>query len=224
MIVAGLHANITEADIEAIFLVFGEVDFVSLHRDPETGVSKGFAFVQFKNPEAAKRALVQVNGQELAGRPLKVGLVSEGSKEGATAFAEEDGEGAVALDSVSRAVLMSKLHRPGEDKADKPAATTSACLLLKNMFSPEDPETKTNPNFEQELSDDVKDECAKFGVILHVYVDRFSTDGSVYMRFGTPDAASKAFTELNGRWFAGLMIEVKYIPEPDYLRKFPGAR
>lgn len=47
LVVAGLHANITEPDLEAIFMVFGEVDFVSLHRDPNSGVSKGFAFVQY---------------------------------------------------------------------------------------------------------------------------------------------------------------------------------
>jgi len=177
LLVAGLHANITEADIQAIFLVFGEVDFVHLHREPETGVSKGFAFVQFKNGDAAKRALVQVNGQELAGRPLKVGLVSEtGNKQSQAAFTEEDGEGAVALDSVSRAVLMSKLgSRTTDEKRDK-QPSSSNCLSLKNMFAANDPEMLTNPNFEQELADDVKDECAKYGVILHVYVDRFSSD------------------------------------------------
>lgn len=154
--VAGLHANITEADIQAIFLVFGDVDFVHLHREPETGVSKGFAFVQyvpparssvlilprFKNGDAAKRALVQVNGQELAGRPLKVGLVSEtGNKQSQAAFAEEDGEGAVALDSVSRAVLMSKLgSRSGDEKRDKQPPASSNCISLKNMFAANDPE------------------------------------------------------------------------------------
>jgi hypothetical protein len=47
LIVAGLHPNITESDVEAIFLVFGEIDFVNLIREPETGLSKGFAFVQY---------------------------------------------------------------------------------------------------------------------------------------------------------------------------------
>jgi hypothetical protein len=49
----------------------------------------------------------QVNGQDLAGRPLKISLVS-GGKGG---MEDDDGEGAVSLDSSSRHVLMSKLAR-----------------------------------------------------------------------------------------------------------------
>lgn len=42
----------------------------------------GFAFVQFKKPEDAKKALQQVNGLEIAGRPIKVGLVNESQQGG----------------------------------------------------------------------------------------------------------------------------------------------
>jgi hypothetical protein len=67
--------------------------------------------------------------------------VQEGANKNVGNFAEEDGEGAVALDSVSRAVLMSKLVRPTEDKEPKrESVATSPCISLKNMFSPADPE------------------------------------------------------------------------------------
>lgn len=111
--------------------------------------------LRYKNGDAAKRAMVQVNGQELAGRPLKISLVSGGHH----AMEDDDGGGVVSLDSSSRHVLMSKLAR---DKgvysslflfllhssyalesmafADKLTVATSNCLQLKNMFSPNDPE------------------------------------------------------------------------------------
>eukprot|EP01124_Arcella_intermedia_P016064 TRINITY_DN22605_c0_g1_i1.p1 TRINITY_DN22605_c0_g1~~TRINITY_DN22605_c0_g1_i1.p1 ORF type:complete len:466 (+),score=101.23 TRINITY_DN22605_c0_g1_i1:3-1400(+) len=69
--VGNLPSNITAEDIQDIFGEFGEVDDVELHRDPESGVSLGFSFVQFRDPEAAKRALVQVNGHKLAGSAIK---------------------------------------------------------------------------------------------------------------------------------------------------------
>lgn len=44
--VGSLHFNLTESDIKQVFEVFGELEFVDLHRDPMTGRSKGYAFVQ----------------------------------------------------------------------------------------------------------------------------------------------------------------------------------
>ena len=44
--VGSLHFNLTESDIKQVFEPFGELDFVDLHRDPVTGRSKGYAFVQ----------------------------------------------------------------------------------------------------------------------------------------------------------------------------------
>ena len=45
--VGSLHFNLTESDIRQVFEPFGELEFVDLHRDPVTGRSKGYAFVQW---------------------------------------------------------------------------------------------------------------------------------------------------------------------------------
>jgi RNA-binding protein 39 len=44
--VGSLHFNLTENDIKQVFEPFGELEFVDLHKDPQTGRSKGYAFVQ----------------------------------------------------------------------------------------------------------------------------------------------------------------------------------
>jgi RNA-binding protein 39 len=219
--ITSLHVNITEDDLETIFTEFGEVDRVTLARD-ESGNSKGYAYVKFKNGDAAKRAMVQVNGQELAGRPLKITLVQGGKDK----FEDEDGEGSVSLDSSSRHVLMAKLAREKENMAfaDKLTVTTSNCLLLKNMFSSTDPEVHSNPNFAQEIEEDVRDESARFGRVMHIHCDRKSPEGAVYIRFSQTSEAVKAYTELNGRWFAALQIAAHYMPEKEYLRRFPNAK
>lgn len=76
--------------MKQVFEPFGELEFVDLHRDPQTGRSKGYAFVQcvlsltthldqntnhflylrFKKSEDAKMALEQMEGFELAGRQV----------------------------------------------------------------------------------------------------------------------------------------------------------
>lgn len=53
-----------------MFEPFGELEFVDLHRDPATGRSKGYCFIQYRRPEDAKMALEQMDGFELAGRQV----------------------------------------------------------------------------------------------------------------------------------------------------------
>lgn len=45
--VGSLNFALTESDIRQVFQPFGEVEVVDLHKDPVTGKSKGYAFVQF---------------------------------------------------------------------------------------------------------------------------------------------------------------------------------
>ena len=68
--VGSLHFNLTESDIKQVFEPFGELEFVDLHKDPVTGRSKGYCFVQYKRVEDARVALEQMDGFELAGRTV----------------------------------------------------------------------------------------------------------------------------------------------------------
>ena len=44
--VGSVHEDLTEEDLKLIFEPFGAIDFVNIHRDPETQRSKGYGFVQ----------------------------------------------------------------------------------------------------------------------------------------------------------------------------------
>ncbi|KAJ5614616.1 hypothetical protein N7528_008270 [Penicillium herquei] len=71
--VGNVHFSITENDLQNVFDPFGELEFVQLQKD-ETGRSKGYAFVQFRDPNQAREALEKMNGFDLAGRAIRVGL------------------------------------------------------------------------------------------------------------------------------------------------------
>ncbi|KAK3113899.1 Phosphatidylinositol-3-phosphatase SAC1 [Teratosphaeriaceae sp. CCFEE 6253] len=71
--VGNIHFSITEEDLKNVFEPFGELEFVQLQKE-EQGRSKGYGFVQFVDPAQAKEALEKMNGFELAGRPIRVGL------------------------------------------------------------------------------------------------------------------------------------------------------
>ncbi|CAO2652398.1 Nn.00g006810.m01.CDS01 [Neocucurbitaria sp. VM-36] len=73
--VGNIHFSVTEKDLQEIFEPYGELEQVILQRDElNPGRSKGYGFVQFVDPTHAKDALSEMNGFELAGRQIRVGL------------------------------------------------------------------------------------------------------------------------------------------------------
>ncbi|EPQ32028.1 uncharacterized protein PFL1_00226 [Pseudozyma flocculosa PF-1] len=149
--VGSLHFSLTDENIKAVFEPFGEVEYVDLHREADTGKSKGFAFVQFKEPEDAKKALESMNGFDLAGRAIRVGPVNargsgggqqQGSGAGAATGANTgplggdaqgghlptqtsayDNGGGAGLNPDKRAALMQKLSRT--DSPAEPSAESA---------------------------------------------------------------------------------------------------
>ncbi|KEZ44775.1 Uncharacterized protein SAPIO_CDS2878 [Scedosporium apiospermum] len=71
--VGNIHFNVTEQDLQAVFEPFGELEFVQLQKD-EHGRSRGYGFVQFRDATQAREALEKMNGFDLAGRAIRVGL------------------------------------------------------------------------------------------------------------------------------------------------------
>ncbi|MCJ1327838.1 hypothetical protein MMC10_004513 [Thelotrema lepadinum] len=71
--VGNIHFSITESDLQNVFEPFGELEFVQLQKE-EQGRSRGYGFVQFRDPAQARDALEKMNGFDLAGRPIRVGL------------------------------------------------------------------------------------------------------------------------------------------------------
>lgn len=199
-------------------------------------------FPQFHNADDAKKALEQLNGFELAGRPMKVGNVTErldvntstsldtdemdrsGIDLGATGrlqlmFKLAEGAGLAVPQAAANALLATAPQPIPQQPQQAAPSIATQCFLLSNMF---DPGTETNPAWETEITDDVIDECKKHGGILHVYVDRES-QGNVYVKCPSIATAVLAVNSLHGRWFAGRVITAAYVPLVNYHGLFPDA-
>ncbi|XP_071441012.1 RNA-binding protein 39-like isoform X2 [Hetaerina americana] len=240
--VGSLHFNITEDMLRGIFEPFGKIDNIQLIMDPETGRSKGYGFITFHDAEDAKKALEQLNGFELAGRPMKVGHVTERSDSasgpsildsdeldrtgidlGATGrlqlmFKLAEGTGMQIPPAAANALNLNPVGGLPSQAATPPIATQ--CFMLANMF---DPTTETNPNWDVEIREDVIEECNKHGGVFHVYVDRASLQGNVYVKCPSIATAVAAVNSLHGRWFAGRVITAAYVPLINYHSLFPDA-
>lgn len=244
--VGSLHFNITEEMLRGIFEPFGKIDNIQLIMDPETGRSKGYGFITFHNCEDAKKALEQLNGFELAGRPMKVGNVTERldlqSQGPSILDSDELDRSGIDLGATGRLQLMFKLAEGAGLQVPQAAANAlsmatgqpvvpqiptnstppiaTQCFMLSNMF---DPASESSQSWDVEIRDDVIEECNKHGGVLHVYVDKGSPQGNVYVKCPSIATAVASVNSLHGRWFAGRVITAAYVPLLNYHSLFPDA-
>jgi len=66
-----LHAT-SEDELREAFAAFGEVTSAKIITDRDSGMSRGFGFVEMPNKEEANAALSGLDGKDFMGRDLKV--------------------------------------------------------------------------------------------------------------------------------------------------------
>ena len=96
---------------------------------------------------------------------------------------------------------------------------SSRCVVLKNMFDRLSDEVTSNPNFFDELAEDVRGECAKLGTVIFCGCDRWS-NGFVYVKMLANAEAVRVLELMDGRYFAKQKILASYIPEEQLNKKF----
>jgi RNA-binding protein 39 len=71
--VQGLHVNISEDDLKAVFEPFGETDFIAIEKDG-AGKSMGSGYVQYRQTQHAVLAVSQLNGRGLHSSTVQLNL------------------------------------------------------------------------------------------------------------------------------------------------------
>jgi len=114
-----------------------------------------------------------------------------------------------------------------------PGPPTTIVQLI-NIVSPEE---LTNDNDFEEILEDIREECRKYGNIVSMYIPRpprreRDADGNflpirepwwgigrVFIEYKKPEEAFKAQQDLGGRRFAGHTVVSGFFPEDRYFRK-----
>ena len=71
--VKNIEAEVTDEDFRALFEKYGDVTSAAITRDPETGKSRGFGFVNYISHEHAATAVDELNDRDFKGQALYVG-------------------------------------------------------------------------------------------------------------------------------------------------------
>src|ERR1700678_2639176 len=90
--VSNLSFNVTDEDLQDYFAEYGESSSAKVIMDKFTGKSRGFAFVEMSDDEAAKKAIQELDGASVDGRTIGVSVAKPredragGSKSGGGGF------------------------------------------------------------------------------------------------------------------------------------------
>lgn len=70
--IAGLSYSINNEDLRELFAEYGDPTSAKVIMDRATGRSKGYGFVELEDEEAAKKAILELDGAEYDGRKIAV--------------------------------------------------------------------------------------------------------------------------------------------------------
>ncbi|KAG0055029.1 Protein phosphatase PP2A regulatory subunit B [Gryganskiella cystojenkinii] len=183
--IKNLDPDFTQEEVESLFTKFGPITSCAISKD-ESGRSKGFGFINFENHEDAQRAVEELHESEYQGKRLFV------------TRAQKKGEREEELKKQYEQQKMEKLNK-----------YQGVNLYVKNL--------------DDEINDErLLQEFSVYGTITSAKVMRDEKPGETepegeakgaskgfgFVCFSSPDEATKAVTEMNGRMLGSKPIYV----------------
>ncbi|KAI9205189.1 uncharacterized protein BJ171DRAFT_558570 [Polychytrium aggregatum] len=202
--IGGLPIYLNDEQVMELLKSFGELRAFNLVKDNATSMSKGFAFCEYADPTITDIACQGLNGMELDDKKLVVQRASVGSSKGAGG-----GPGMGSLGgSFASSLLPSSLLLSSGGQVDP-----TNVVALMNMVTEE--ELRDNNEYE-DIIDDIRGECSKFGVISSIKIPR-PVQGQVFIHYVTKEMAAVAVSALAGRRFADRTVVAGYYSESLYI-------
>lgn len=228
--VGGLPYHLTEEQIIDLLSSFGPLRAFELVKDRETGSSKGYGFCVYQDANTMDTACAALNGLKMGDRTLTVRRASASrlptlgeantlmqvqQQLASQKLAAQVNDTSASFGSMGNSVLMAVSGELNLGEAP------SRVLCLFQVVSPE--ELMDDTEYE-EILEDMRDECMKFGTIANLVIPRPGSSGDtspgvgmVFVEYADTEGSLKAKTALNGRKFGGNTVIAVYYPEEKFL-------
>lgn len=197
--VGGLPNYLNEDQVKELLSTFGDLRAFNLVKDSATGLSKGYAFCEYVDIGITDVAIAGMNGMQLGDKKLVVQRASVGSK-----------------------TMSAQLNIPGFDLSKEVSATNVLCLM--NMVTSDD---LVDDEEYDEIFDDIREECSKYGRIRSMQIPRPNKDyqvpgvGKIFIEFATSSDSKAASEALAGRKFdSRVVVTAYYDPDRYYKNEF----
>lgn len=136
--VKNIDDSLSDDQFRDVFAAFGTITSARIMRDDSTGTGKGFAFVCYSNPEEANRALAEMNGKMILGKPLFVAVHQRKEVRRAQLAAAHAGRGLPRY-PMGQAPLPYPMYGPPGQMAPRPPFP-----MMPNMMAPRGPPGRGN--------------------------------------------------------------------------------
>ncbi|KAG9136059.1 hypothetical protein Leryth_021280 [Lithospermum erythrorhizon] len=204
--VGGLPYYFTEAQIRELLESFGSLRGFDLVKDRETGNSKGYAFCVYTDTSVTDIACAALNGIKMGDKTLTVRRANQGT-------AQPNPEQENVLLHAQQQIALQKLML-------QPTALVTKVLCLTQVVDPQ--ELLQDEDYE-DILEDMRVECGKFGPLINVVIPRPRPTGEpapgvgkVFLEYADIESSAKARQGLNGRKFGGNQVIAVYYPEDKF--------
>ncbi|KAI1730953.1 RNA recognition motif domain-containing protein [Ditylenchus destructor] len=200
--IGGLPNYLTADQVKELLSSFGQLKAFNLVTDPNTGMSKGYAFAEYLDTSLTDQAIAGLNGMQLGDNKLLVQLSCVGKTGGAVP-------------------TFTQTQIAGIDLS-KGAGPPTEVLCLMNMITEED--LQEDEEYE-DIVEDIREECAKYGNVRSLEIPRAVVGvevrgvGKVFVEFSDKNECQKAQAALTGRKFANRVVVTSYFDPDLYHRR-----
>jgi len=207
--IGGLPNYLNDDQVKELLTAFGPLKAFNLVKDSVTATSRGYAFCEYLDPLITDQAIQGLNGMQLGDKKLIVQLASIGAKNTPTT---------VTTTSIGGPV---QVQVPGLNITAGPGPVTDVLCLL-NMVTED--ELQDDDEYD-EILEDVKDECSKYGAVKSVEIPRPISGheipgvGKIFVEFYMSSDCQKAQQGLTGRKFANRVVVTSFYDPDKYHRR-----
>ncbi|KAJ7562568.1 hypothetical protein O6H91_03G074700 [Diphasiastrum complanatum] len=241
--VGGLPYYLTEEQIIDLLSSFGPLRAFDLVKDRDTGTSKGYAFCIYQDSAVMDIACAALNGLKMGDRTLTVRRASASGQpkpDQANILVQAQQQIAIqklVLASSGNSTSMGNLGFPGSGMiSGMPASAMPNMLSAVSTFASTEiptrivclskvvsPDELRDDTAYEEISEDMREECGKYGNLTNLIIPRPSPNrevpgmGMVFVEYTDAHGATKAKTSLHGRKFGSNTVIATYYPEEKFI-------
>jgi len=196
--IGGLPNALNTQQVVELLQTYGQLKAFYLFTDAASGMSKGYAFANYRESSVTQTAIRGLNGLQVGDRRIVVKLADSSLGQNPTKVMSELGLGRQAVIQPSEVVCFLQM-------------VTEADLMDQTEYAG--------------IVEDIQEEAGKFGNVVNVVIprpvagQRISGVGKVFVQMATVEGASKVKSALEGRQFLGRTVLATYYDRIKFLSR-----
>lgn len=213
--VGGLPYFMDEKSVTQLLETYGKLRGLDLIKDKETGGFKGYGFATYEDPAITDKACSELNGMAIGDRTLTMRRATQSNQpkplEGLIPI-QAGGiiSGGLNPNQIPNAAgFVVGLQNPllvQHGAIAPPSGPPARVLVLANAVTEEDLEDD-DPEAYEDLVEDMKEECTKYGAVETVSIPKSGTGrGKVFVVYADNTGSTAAQASLHGRKFGGQAV------------------